>query len=156
MRLLLLMLSCLLLAGCPDRTAPAADASQDPATGTATAAPAESTPGAVAAPAPPPTSTPESAPGASPRETLDVSCKTDADCEVKDIGSCCGYYPRCVNVNARTDPAGVQADCQREGRMSICGFPAITGCTCNAGQCENVTGPQSDAEVPFDINAQPQ
>lgn len=65
----------------------------------------------------------------------DRSCKTDADCTVKDVGNCCGYYPACVNVNAKTDPKAVQAQCAKTGQVGVCGFPAITSCQCVKGQC---------------------
>jgi hypothetical protein len=71
---------------------------------------------------------------------LDRSCRTDADCTVKNVGNCCGYYPSCVNVNSPTDPAGVQAECAARGMSSVCGFPDITGCQCVSGQCQDVTG----------------
>lgn len=67
---------------------------------------------------------------------IDTSCTRDADCVVKDVGNCCGYYPACVNVNSPTDPAAVQAQCAREGMMSVCGFPSISACQCVAGQCQ--------------------
>ena len=66
---------------------------------------------------------------------VDYSCTTDADCTVKDVGNCCGYYPACVNVNARTDPKAVQARCAKSGTASVCGFPVINGCSCVKGQC---------------------
>ncbi len=66
----------------------------------------------------------------------DRSCKTDADCVVKNVGNCCGYYPGCVNVNAQTDPAGVQARCAKSGMASVCGFPEISACSCVQGQCK--------------------
>jgi hypothetical protein len=68
--------------------------------------------------------------------TVDTSCTTDADCAIKDVGSCCGYRPACVNADSPTFPKEVQAQCAKDGRMGICGFPAITGCTCTAGKCE--------------------
>jgi hypothetical protein len=67
---------------------------------------------------------------------IDASCRTDADCTVKNVGNCCGYYPACVNVNSPTDPQGVQARCAREGMASVCGFQEITACSCNQGHCE--------------------
>ena len=67
---------------------------------------------------------------------VDASCKTDADCAIKDVGSCCGYRPQCVNTASPTFPEQVQAACAKSGRMGICGFPAITGCKCTAGKCE--------------------
>lgn len=90
---------------------------------------------------------PEQLPGPAPEDKpaqvpasstvkIDTSCTRDSDCAVKDVGNCCGYYPACVNVNSPTDPAAVQAQCAREGTMSICGFPAISACQCIAGQCQ--------------------
>jgi len=66
---------------------------------------------------------------------LDKSCRTDADCEVKDVGNCCGYYPACVNKDSQTDPAGARAQCRSKGRVGVCGFPAISSCECHNGQC---------------------
>jgi hypothetical protein len=67
---------------------------------------------------------------------VDASCKSDADCTIKDVGSCCGYRPACVNTASPTFPEKVQAACAKDGRMGICGFPAISGCKCTAGKCE--------------------
>ena len=71
---------------------------------------------------------------------LDYSCKADADCAVKNVGNCCGYYPACVNVASPTDPARVQADCARKGIAATCGFPEITACSCNQGRCQAAGG----------------
>lgn len=71
---------------------------------------------------------------------LNRSCRTDADCTVKNVGNCCGYYPSCVNVNSPTDPAGVQAECAARGMSSVCGFPEVSGCQCVSGQCRDLTG----------------
>lgn len=67
---------------------------------------------------------------------IDRSCNTDAECTVKDVGNCCGYYPACVNVDSPTDPEAVRAQCAKTGMASVCGFPAITSCQCVAGQCQ--------------------
>ena len=67
---------------------------------------------------------------------IDRSCSTDAECTVKNVGNCCGYYPACVNVDSPTDPEGVKAQCGKSGMASVCGFPAITSCQCVAGRCE--------------------
>jgi hypothetical protein len=67
---------------------------------------------------------------------IDSTCRTDADCAVKNVGNCCGYQPACVNANSPTDPKGVQAECAKKGMASVCGFKEITACTCNQGQCE--------------------
>lgn len=71
------------------------------------------------------------------------SCKTDADCAVKDVGNCCGAYPMCVNKDAHTDAAAVRAQCAKNGMASICGFREVRGCTCVQGQCQDI----ADGEV---------
>lgn len=68
---------------------------------------------------------------------LDVSCRTSADCAVKDVGNCCGYFPRCVNVNAAVDPKAVQAQCARSGMVSVCGFKPVESCECVRGECRD-------------------
>ncbi|WP_269790193.1 hypothetical protein [Stenotrophomonas sp. Iso1] len=87
-----------------------------------------------AATSPPAVETTPTPPAATP-VVVDQRCRTDADCTVKNVGNCCGYYPACVNVASRTDPAGVQASCQAKGMMSVCGFAEISGCSCVEGQC---------------------
>lgn len=67
--------------------------------------------------------------------TVVTTCKVDADCTVKNVGNCCGAFPACVNVNSPSDPAGVMAQCQSSGMMSVCGFQEISGCQCVSGQC---------------------
>ncbi len=71
---------------------------------------------------------------------VDYSCATDADCAVKDVGNCCGYYPACVNVDSPTFPEQVKAACAESGTAGICGFPSIGGCQCVEGRCKGVTG----------------
>ncbi len=68
--------------------------------------------------------------------SIDRSCQTDADCTVKDVHNCCGYYPACVNKDAKTDPALVQQLCAKEGMAGVCGFPAISSCGCVAHACQ--------------------
>jgi hypothetical protein len=80
-------------------------------------------------------------PGSKPG-IVDTGCRTDADCAVKNVGSCCGYAPACVNVNSPTDPKGVQAECAKKGMSSVCGFPEISSCSCKQGRCEAATGGQ--------------
>ncbi|GAB2504482.1 hypothetical protein GCM10027084_18690 [Pseudoxanthomonas sangjuensis] len=124
MRRMLALLLVLALAACaaPEAAPPA---------GTA-AAPAEMTP----LPAPPPQA---DAPARvrSGKVELDLTCRTDADCAVKDVGNCCGYYPMCVNKDSPTDPAGVQAECRASGRVGVCGFRNIDSCKCVANRCES-------------------
>ena len=90
-------------------------------------------------PGPQTTSLTKAEPGA-PGE-IDYTCKTDADCTIKNVGNCCGYYPACVNVDSPTFPEQVQAECATSGRASICGFPSLSGCKCVQGQCEGVRTP---------------
>jgi hypothetical protein len=146
----------LVLAGCAPTPAPSAPAA--PGTSAPAEAPAQATPTAVAPEATPPASqepsaTPalgspiardpappvtsavtESDPAASPAAPS-LSCRSDADCAVKDVGSCCGYRPACVNADTPTFPEEVKARCAAEGRMGICGFQPVSGCQCVAGQC---------------------
>ena len=67
---------------------------------------------------------------------IDSRCKVDADCAVKNVGNCCGEMPACVNKDSPTDPAAVQSQCAKDGRMGVCGFREISSCSCNAGRCE--------------------
>jgi hypothetical protein len=71
---------------------------------------------------------------------VDFSCSSDADCGIKNLGNCCGYYPACVNRASPSFPERVQAQCQAEGLSSVCGFPELTGCTCIEGRCQGVSG----------------
>lgn len=96
---------------------------------------------ACAAPAPPvaeaapPAGTPVvNAPAGVPK--LDTGCRVDSDCAVKNVGSCCGYQPACVNANAQVDPQAVQADCARRGIAGVCGFVEIQSCACVNSRCE--------------------
>lgn len=86
----------------------------------------------------PPEPVPE--PAAFDPSSPDRSCRTSADCAVKNVGNCCGAMPACVNRNARTDPAAVKAQCERAGMASICGFKEVTACTCVAGTCQDAAG----------------
>ena len=114
----------LLVGACSAATPPS-----DSATPPASAAPVVAAP----APAAPPAADPKGSDGTM---AVDYSCSTDAECTVKNVGNCCGYYPACVNVDSPTFPDQVKAECQRTGTSSICGFPDIQGCQCVAGRCE--------------------
>ncbi|MCL1552342.1 hypothetical protein [Xanthomonas nasturtii] len=89
----------------------------------------------VATPPPASSAAPASSPAPSKPVTVTTTCRTDADCTVKNVGNCCGAFPACVNVNSATDPKGVLAQCQASGMMSVCGFREISACQCVAGQC---------------------
>ena len=71
---------------------------------------------------------------------LDTRCRSDADCVVKDVGNCCGYYPACVNRDSKVFPERVKAECARKKIVGVCGFPQIDACTCSAGRCAAKTG----------------
>jgi len=74
--------------------------------------------------------------GAKPSaDDVDYTCRTDADCTVKDVGNCCGRYPACVNRESPTFPDRVKAECAKKGEMGICGFREISGCACVEGRC---------------------
>jgi hypothetical protein len=68
-------------------------------------------------------------------------CVSDADCAVKDVGSCCGYNPRCVAASSTPDPAAVRARCAADGRVGTCGFREPAGCQCSQGHCAAVAEP---------------
>jgi hypothetical protein len=79
---------------------------------------------------------------------VDRSCHTDADCAVKNVGNCCGAMPACVNKTSPTDPAGVQAQCAKDGMASVCGFAEIEGCRCVDGQCISAAAPLDPSRDP--------
>lgn len=134
-----------LLAAC---AAPSAQSPDRPAPADA-AVPMEPAPVAPAPPAAPPArgrvDRPEPVRKALPPQRkggeVDLSCKTDADCAVKNVGSCCGYFPACVNKDSPTDPEGVKAECSAQGMSSICGFREVSACSCVQGQCRDAGGP---------------
>ena len=79
---------------------------------------------------------------------VDRSCRTDAECSVKNVGNCCGAMPACVNKDSPTDPAGVQAQCAKDGMASVCGFAEIEGCRCADGQCISAVAPLEPSRDP--------
>ena len=135
-----------------DARAPAASTSSDArvasASGDVAPARADATPSAGTEPAnpAPPKSTqlpPEVEAPARGAPTLKTSCRTDADCAVKNVGNCCGAMPACVSKDSPTDPAAVKAECARTGMMSTCGFKDIQACSCVAGTCQDAGGSSS-------------
>jgi hypothetical protein len=117
----------LLLAACAP--APAALLSSDAA--------ATSQPGPAIAPV---SATPS--PVTSDPASVSRACKVDADCAVKDVGSCCGRHPACVNKDAPTFPNEVKAQCAKEHRAGACNVQAIGGCSCVQGQCRDINALQ--------------
>lgn len=99
-----------------------------------------------AAEPPPALSVVEKADTAKPGE-IDFSCKTDSDCKIKDVGSCCGYRPACVNKDSETFPEQVKAQCGKQGMAGICGFPSISSCTCTNNKCEGVAGDMGEGKI---------
>ena len=65
---------------------------------------------------------------------MDYSCLADDDCEIKNVGNCCGYYPECVNTGFQPNPDW----CDGLGLASVCGFPSINACICEEGRCQGV------------------
>lgn len=124
------------LTGCPQRTA--ATAGQAPVSASS---PAQAAPDVVhQRPAPrmstpmPPQVLPPQASSSQP-VTINYACQTDSDCAIKDVGSCCGAKPECVNKDSPADPAGVRAQCAKEHRVSSCAVRNITQCGCEQHQC---------------------
>ena len=74
---------------------------------------------------------------------LDYSCKTNDDCAVKDVGNCCGYYPKCLNKKQQTSPEIVRETCKNQKLASICGFSDIKECGCRNNRCEPTNAGQS-------------
>ncbi len=67
--------------------------------------------------------------------SINYSCKSDSDCVIKDVGNCCGFYPRCVNRDAMAYPGLVRQLCAEEKLVSVCGFKSIRSCECVSGTC---------------------
>jgi hypothetical protein len=77
---------------------------------------------------------------------VDYACSIPADCTIKDVGNCCGYYPACVNVDSPTFPDRVKAECAASGTSAVCGFPSISECDCIEGRCTGLSGLRSVIE----------
>lgn len=119
-------------------SAPAPSPETPQAATTTPASPAPQPPKAAPAPAAPTTTAPVEHAGSANPMAPDRSCRTDADCAVKDVGNCCGRFPLCVNKDAKIDPAAVRAQCAKDGMASTCGFQEVGGCQCVQGRCENL------------------
>ncbi|MDR6842980.1 hypothetical protein [Pseudoxanthomonas sacheonensis] len=124
-------------------TSCAAPNTTEPATGNLAGSTPPPPPAPPAAPPPraaPPMSSPTPPRKVKPEVAVVTSCKTNADCAVKNVGNCCGAMPACVNKDSPTDPAAVQAQCAAKGMMSVCGFQEISACQCDDGQCAPAGG----------------
>ncbi|MBS3174516.1 hypothetical protein J4440_01415 [Candidatus Woesearchaeota archaeon] len=69
------------------------------------------------------------------QKTIDYSCNQNSDCEKKDVGNCCGYYPQCTNKNFNPDKELVKELCKSSDQFSICGFEEIASCECINNKC---------------------
>ena len=68
--------------------------------------------------------------------SIDYSCSTDSDCIKKNVGNCCGFFPKCVNKNFEPNKGLLKELCKEENAFSICGYPEITSCKCTNNKCE--------------------
>ena len=66
---------------------------------------------------------------------IDSSCQTNEDCVKKNVGNCCGEFPRCVNKNFEPAPDFVSEKCKDENLFSGCGFVAFNSCICKDTNC---------------------
>lgn len=123
------LLLALIGASCAPPPPPASTTISDSAT-----IPSQTPPG-IELPTAPAAGLPVASSGTAP-DDVNRSCKTSADCAVKNVGNCCGAYPACVNKDSPTFPDRVKAQCGKEHRMGVCGFPVVNGCSCVAGKCE--------------------
>jgi hypothetical protein len=67
--------------------------------------------------------------------SIDYSCNQDIDCKIKDVHNCCGYYPKCVNENVIVNSDFVKEACEKEGLVSVCGYPTVNYCVCEQSRC---------------------
>jgi hypothetical protein len=73
-----------------------------------------------------------------------TECKTDTDCMVMNVGSCCGYSPQCVNRASKPDPEAVARDCTDNGLSGVCGYAEISACQCQSDVCMPLQSPNND------------
>jgi len=72
------------------------------------------------------------------QRSMESPCTADSECEVKDVGNCCGSYPGCVRTDANPDRKWVQQFCATNGIAGICGMPKIESCKCEQERCTPV------------------
>lgn len=66
---------------------------------------------------------------------VDYSCGAHSDCAIKNVGNCCGYYPKCVNKDFTPGVSCLNST----GMVGVCGYPDINSCFCQDGQCKGNT-----------------
>lgn len=71
-------------------------------------------------------------------DSLQKGCQSDSDCVEKNVGNCCGGYPKCVRKDSLPNPAWVSKFCVAQGMAGVCGFPKIDGCKCVEQRCQDV------------------
>eukprot|EP00567_Pseudictyota_dubia_P007383 CAMPEP_0197438982 /NCGR_PEP_ID=MMETSP1175-20131217/5827_1 /TAXON_ID=1003142 /ORGANISM="Triceratium dubium, Strain CCMP147" /LENGTH=104 /DNA_ID=CAMNT_0042968803 /DNA_START=325 /DNA_END=636 /DNA_ORIENTATION=+ len=79
-------------------------------------------------------------------------CNSCGDCEVKNVGNCCGYYPKCVNTYFQPDLEKLEEWCANNDVSSVCGWTEIDACVCTEGRCE---GRQLAADGAVDVCEDP-
>lgn len=77
------------------------------------------------------------------RSAINSSCEWDSDCEIKDVGNCCGYSPECVNKNSFVNGTLVEELCKKEKEGSACGFVSINYCKCSNKRCKGFLSPET-------------
>ena len=68
-------------------------------------------------------------------QSINYSCSQASDCTIKDVGNCCGAFPKCVNKDAMVNRDLVRDACKKEKRMGVCGFPSLVSCKCVEKKC---------------------
>ena len=68
-------------------------------------------------------------------DAASYACERNSDCQIKNIFSCCGYFPRCANTTANFSPP----DCS-QGQVGVCSLPLIDHCECRQKACVDVQG----------------
>ena len=132
-------LAFVLLTACAGAESPGASDVALPSASPIAAAPTES---------PVPTPSPQPAPDVvGDGSEVDNTCSVDADCAVKNVGSCCGYMPACVHKDSPTFPERVKAECEAKQMSSICGFQEPAGCACVDGQCASTGSATGGGEL---------
>ena len=127
-----------MLAGCPQVAPTAAPDPVPAATGPVAAPapmPASARPSPISHKPAPPMSGPLPAQVVPQPVKLDYSCSVDSDCTIKNVGSCCGARPACVNKHSPTDPAAVRIACAKAGVRGSCAVGSFKHCGCQQGRC---------------------
>ena len=86
--------------------------------------------------------------GTRTRPPPDKSCSSSWDCEIKDVGGCCGSQPMCVNQGFQPE-AGLSKEALNDedckGAVSVCGHQDIEHCSCDpsgsSSECRRHAGP---------------